>query len=54
MAYQAGRDALSVLVDEASAWLKKHRHRLATIEAFTEDESGAVTEAGTITPPRRS
>ncbi|WP_425067941.1 hypothetical protein [Reyranella sp.] len=53
-AYQAERDARSSLLAEASVWLKKHRHRMAIIEVLTEDESGAVIEAGTITPPRRS
>jgi hypothetical protein len=53
-AYQAERDVLSGLLAEASVWLKKHRRRLATIEVLGEDESGAVFEAGTITPPRRS
>lgn len=52
--YQAERDVLSSLFDQASAWLKKHRHRLATIEVIAEDESGAAFEAGTITPPRPS
>lgn len=52
--YQAERNVLSNLFDQASVWLKKHRHRLATIEVIAEDESGAVFEAGTITPPRRS
>ncbi|MCC8429475.1 hypothetical protein LJ725_10890 [Reyranella aquatilis] len=54
MAYQAERSVSSVLLEEASAWLNKHRHRLATIEVLTEDESGAVIEAGTINPPRPS
>ena len=53
-AFQADRDVWSCLLDEASAWLKKHRHRMATMEVLAEDESGAVFEAGTITPPRRS
>lgn len=54
VAYQAERNVLSSLFAEADAWLKKHRHRPVTIEVLGEDESGAVFEAGTITPPRPS
>ena len=52
--FQAEHDALSGLLDGASVWLKKHRDRMAIMEVLAQDESGAVFEAGTITPPRRS
>jgi len=53
-AYQAESDVFSSLFGEAEAWLEEHRGWLVFIEILAEDESGAVFEAGTVTPPRRS
>jgi len=52
--FQAESNVMTSLLDEARVWLKKRRGRLVFIEVLAQDESGAIFEAGTITPPRRS